>query len=169
MRDSFSPGLPPSLAVPFGLVEDGFRRLTNLVKEMSLEALEYQGPQGEVNSTATLLAHLAAVDLDYLHVIMGVPVPEELNAEYGPYETEDGRLPVVTGQKVSDLLARYERVLELGRGYFRSRPESEAERPVSIPWWPQPATVRYVLWHMAGHSMFHQGQIRRLQLYHAGK
>lgn len=166
MFDILSPNLPPSLAVPFGLVENGFRRLTKLVESMSQAELEYTGPAGNRNSTAMLLQHLALVDLEYLHRIMGVALPADLMAEFGPYETDEGYLPVVTGRSAADLLAQYQRVIEMVRTHLSTLAEGDAERPVIIPWWPQEATLRYVLWHMAGHSMFHQGQIARLRAYY---
>lgn len=169
MFDILSPGLSPALAVPFGLLENSYGRLTHLVQRMGQQALEFRGPDGQLNSTATLLAHIARADLEYLHAIMGQRLSPELKAEYGPYQTSKNRLPDVTGKTAAELLERCRRVIEMGREYLATKGEEEAERPVQIPWWPQPATVRYVLWHMAGHSMFHQGQIRRLQEWYNGQ
>lgn len=163
MLDIAVNGLPRELSVPCGLIENAFRRLTRLVQGMSQEELEYLGPGDNRNSTATLLNHMALTDLHYLHMIMGRPVPPELDAEFGPYQTADGTLPAVTGVELSVLLERYQRVIEMARSYLSSQDDAEAERTVRIPWWPQEATVRYVLWHMAGHSMLHQGQITRLR------
>lgn len=165
--DIYSPNLPPSLAVPFGLMENAYRRLTRLVEGMSQAELEYTGPAGNRNSTAMLLQHMALVDLEYLHRVMGQELPPALAAEFGPYETEEGYLPVVTGKAAVELLAQYQRVLELVRTHLSTLAEADAERPVTIPWWPQPATIRYILWHMASHSMFHQGQITRLRAHYA--
>lgn len=164
MFDILSPGLPPALAVHYGLIENGFQRLTRLVANMTPAELEYLGPAGNRNSTATLLAHLALTDLDYLHCLKGEPVPADLAARFGPYHTEEGLLPPVTGRTVDDLLAQYAEVIDLGRDYLRGLADSDAGRTVTVEWWSQPATLRYVLWHMAGHSMFHQGQIQRLRL-----
>jgi hypothetical protein len=38
-----------------------------------------------------------------------------------------------------------------------------AAREVAVPWWPEPGTVRWVLWVMTSHSARHQGQIARLR------
>jgi uncharacterized damage-inducible protein DinB len=115
---------------------------------------------------AMLLAHLALTDLYYLHCIMGVPVPPDLEAEYGPAEAETGTLPVVTGQTAVDLLMKYQRVIDMARNYLLTQTDADAVRAVTVSWWPEPATGRYVLWHMAGHSMFHQGCIARLRAWH---
>lgn len=169
MFDIASPGLDPALAVPFGLMENAFRRLTHLVKGTSVDELEYTGPPGNHNSIATLIAHIARTDLEYLHCIMGVPVAPELEAEFGPDRTEDDHLPPVAGQTAAELLGRCRRVLEMTRAYLQTQTEADAIRPVTVPWWPEPATLRYVLWHMAGHSMFHQGQIRRLREWYKAR
>lgn len=166
MFDTKSPGLPPALAAAYGLVEDGFRRLGNLVKGMTAVELEYLGAGGNRNSTATLLNHLALTDLEYLHCIKGEPVPAVLAARFGPYHDAEGNLPPVTGRSVEELLAQYAEVIDLGRSYLATLEDAEAERRVNVAWWSQPATVRFVLWHMAGHSMLHQGQIQRLRLSH---
>lgn len=163
MYDIAVPELPLALSVPYGLMEDAFRRLQNLVAGISPEELEFTGPAGNINSTATLIAHLARTDLDYLFCIKGAPVPPELELAYGPDRAEDETLPAVRGKTAAELLAGYRRVLDMVRDYLKSQPDEAAVRPVTVPWWPKPATVRFVLWHMAGHSMFHQGQIRRLR------
>lgn len=163
MLDLTSPNLPPALGEPFSLMEDAYRRLTRIVQGMSQEELEYTGPAGNVNSTAMLIAHLSYADLMYLHLIKGEPVPPELEAEFGPFETEEGLLPPVSGKTAAELLSRGQRMLEMVREYLQTLPAEAAMREVHVPWWPQPATLRYILWHVAGHSRFHQGQIARLQ------
>ncbi|PTM57969.1 DinB family protein [Desmospora activa] len=167
MFDLVNPKLPERLSVPFALIENAYTRLTRLVHDMSQEEIDYLGPAGNVNSTATLIQHLAFTDLEYLHCIKGEAIPEALMAEYGPDRTEDERLPVVKGQQVDQLLASYRRVIDLIEDYLQTCTDEDATATVTVPWWPESASVRYVLWHMAGHSMFHQGQIRRLREWYA--
>lgn len=90
---------------------------------MSQEELDYVGPEGNINSTATLLGHLATVDLAYLHCIKGAPVPDDLNATYGPYQAEDGTLPKVTGKSAAELLGRYRQVLGMSglRAWYKQQ------------------------------------------------
>jgi uncharacterized damage-inducible protein DinB len=169
MLDLGSPGLPPALSVPFSLVAHAAQRLVRQVADMSQAELEYRGPSGDLNSTATLIAHIAYIDLVYLHIIMGRPIDPALEEEYGPYQQADGALPVVTGRSVDELLGRHHRVIEMARAYLKGLTDADAARQVQVPWWSQPATVQYVLWHMAGHSMFHQGQISRLRAWYKGE
>lgn len=163
MLDLTSPGLPPALGQAFSQLDSVFRRLTQGVQEMSQAELEYVGPAGNMNSTATLLAHLAYIDLGYLYCIKGESVPADLNADYGPDQSEDGTLLPVTGKSVRELLDRYQQVLHMTREHLQTLSDADVTREVTIEWWSQPATVRFVLWHMAGHSMWHQGQIARLR------
>lgn len=167
MFDVASQGVASALAVPMGLMENAFRRLTVLVQAMDQAALDYRGPGGDVNSAAMLIAHLAVTDLEYLYRIIGTEAPRELQELVGPFEDEHGRLPVVAGRSAAEMLAHYSRVLDLVREHVKTLADQDAERPVVVPWWPQPATVRYVLWHMASHSMLHQGQIARLKAMYA--
>lgn len=162
LLDLHSVGLPPALAAAFGQVENAHQRLARRVQGMGQEELEFLGAGGNRNSTATLLAHIALTDRVYLRCIMGEVVPDT-DPVLGPYEDAEGNLPTVTGVPVADLLARGQMVVEMARDYLRTCTIAEAERAVTVPWWPEQATVRYVLWHMASHNMFHQGQIARLQ------
>jgi uncharacterized damage-inducible protein DinB len=166
MRDLQNPGLPPILGQAFSQLEDAFNKLSRRTQEMSQEELEYVGPAGSINSTATLLGHLAVVDLGYLYCIKGEPMSPELEEAYGPYQTEDGKLPQVTGKSVGELLDRYQQVLGMIREYLQTLSDEDATRQVNIDWWSEPATVRYVLWHIANHSMFHQGHIERLRAWY---
>jgi uncharacterized damage-inducible protein DinB len=165
--DVASEGVAPALAVPLGLIENAFRRLTVLVKGMDQQAFDYRGPGGDVNSAAMLIAHLAVTDLEYLYRIIGTQAPRELQELVGPYQDDQGRLPVVAERSATEMLAHYEKIIDLTRDHVKTLADEDASRTVVVPWWPQPATVRYVLWHMASHSMFHQGQIARLKAAYA--
>ncbi|MBY6276710.1 MAG: hypothetical protein CWE10_10955 [Symbiobacterium thermophilum] len=163
MRDVHSSGVPQALAVPFGLVEDAFRRLEKRLEGMSEEEFHFKAPDN-VNSTAMLLRHLVLVDMTYLHLIMGDSerVPE-IRGKYGPFQDENGRIPEAQGATLSGLLGEYRELMDTARRYISGLSDEDAERAVVVPWWPEPATVRYMLWHMAGHSCHHQGQIARLR------
>jgi uncharacterized damage-inducible protein DinB len=163
MFDIHSQDVAPALALPMGEIENAYARLSRLVGGMDQTLLDYRGPDGTLNSAAMLVRHLILVDLEYLSRIAGEPISPELEAIYGPFEDENGRIPAVAGRPEGELLEGYGKVISLIRAYLKTKTDAEAARPVTIPWWPEQATVRYVLWHMAGHCMFHQGQIARLQ------
>lgn len=166
MRDIFSADVPAGFAESFGLIESAHSRLNRQVGGLSQAELDYTGPAGNVNSTAMLVAHLAYTDLVYLHCIKGEPIPPDLDAEFGPFELEDGTLPRVTGKTAAELLERSGRVVGMVREYLKTQSDADAARAVKVPWWPEPASARFVLWHMASHISFHLGQIARLQAWY---
>lgn len=163
MRDVYSPGVPQALAVPFGMVENAFHRLERRLEGMTEEEFHFRGP-GDGNSTAMLLRHLILVDTTYLHLIMGQgdKLPEN-QAERDPFQDANGRIPEAPGATLTGLLGEYRALMDHARAYVSGLKEEDAERQVVVPWWPEPATLRYVLWHMASHSSHHQGQIARLR------
>ncbi|HLO01618.1 MAG TPA: DinB family protein [Symbiobacteriaceae bacterium] len=163
MFDIAAAGLPLALAIPLGQIENAHLRLARRVQEMSQAEVDFTGPAGNVNSTGMLLAHIALTDWVYLQCIKGETVSEEPHPVLGPHEDAQGNLPAVSGVPVADLLARLAGVREEIRAYLQTCTEAEAQRAVKVPWWPEEATVRYVLWHMAGHCMNHIGQIDRLK------
>lgn len=163
MLDINAAGLPPALAVPFGQIENAHLRLTKRVESMSEAELAFTGSDGNQNSTGTIIAHIALTDWVYLQCIKGERGTDDPHPYLGAHEDENGNLPPAIGVPVVDLLARLAWVRDQIREYLQSCTEAEAERAVKIPWWPEEATVRYVLWHMAGHTMHHIGQIARLK------
>ena len=56
-------------------VADAFGRLQRLVGDMTQAELEYAGPMGDRNSTASVLARLAHVDLTWLCHLQGREAP----------------------------------------------------------------------------------------------
>lgn len=166
MLDIQSSAVPLAFAETFAQLENAFRRVSHQVSGMTDHELHYRGPDGRINSTAALVAHMAYTDLEYLHRIKDEPISPHLESQFGPPPAEHGPLPTMTGYTAAQVLERYQRVLGMVRDYLQTQTDGDARRPVSVPWWPEPATVRYVLWHMAGHSMFHLGQIARLRAWY---
>jgi hypothetical protein len=52
-------------------VTDTYLRLKELVRDMTQEEIDYKGPNGDLNSTAQLLRHLAVVDLHWVYRLIG--------------------------------------------------------------------------------------------------
>lgn len=163
MRDIENKDMPPAWAVPVGLVDNAFEALTRVTRNMDQEELDYRGPGGDANSTATLIAHLTYTDLDYLQRIKGEEISPALEAEFGPNKDPDGRLAVIPGRPLGELQARYRKVIGMIHEYAAAQTDEDALKPVAVPWWSEPATARFVLWHTAAHSMLHQGHITRLR------
>lgn len=163
MYDIAATGLPLALALPFGQIENAHRRLTRTVESLSQEAIDFLGSDGNRNSTGTLLAHIALTDWVYLLCIKGEPVTDDPHPYLGAHDDPAGNLMPVVGISAAELLERHTWVMAQVKEYLQGLTDADAARPVSVPWWPEPATLRYVLWHMAGHCMHHIGQIARLK------
>jgi len=148
-------------------VGGAYRRVTGVVQGREQGAFDYLGPGGDVNSAAMLIAHLAVTDLEYLYRIIGTQAPGELQELVGPYQDAQGRLPVVSGRSPAEMLARYGKIIDLIRDYVKTLADEVAPRTRGGPRGPQPGTLRYGSWHMAPHSLFHQGQIARLKAAYA--
>lgn len=156
------PGLNPMVGLLHGEIQDAYRRLKRLVGDMSPAELEHKGPGADLNSTAQLLRHLAYIDLGYVFMTWGEEVPADLEAAYGPYEDEAGKMPAVSGVPLDELLGRYDRVQGMVLEACRGWRDADLEHQVRF-WDGRPVTRRWILWHMAEHSFWHQGQIRWLK------
>lgn len=156
------PILPPLVALLWGQIEDARRQLQELVAGMDQPALEYRGPTGDDNSTASLLAHLALSDLSFARHCFGTEIPVDVRARFGPNRDEAGRLPVVTGVPAAELLDR----VDTAHGYLRrgmaGLQDTDLDRVLPL-FRGNDGTLRWVLWHVADHHMLHQGQIRTLK------
>lgn len=163
LRDLTAPDISePGVAIMQGMIDDAFHRLQRLVGDMHPKELEYQGPNGRLNSTATLVMHLAVTDLSWVGSIGGVPIPPEVRARYGPLEGVHGRLPEIQGYTAHQLLDLYGEVQARMRGMLRTLSDANLTRVIQLPGRPD-TTVRWGLWHIAEHSMLHQGHIRWLK------
>lgn len=154
----------PMLRLLFGQMEYAFKSLFFLVEDMTVAELDYRGPSGTLNSTAMLLRHLAIIDLWWLHAFKGEPIPPELSERYGPLENEEGKLSEISGESLTALRSNYTHVHALLRAYVKSLTDADLDRPVRLGDQTE-TSVRWGLWHLAEHSMMHQGQIRWLRAW----
>lgn len=157
----------PQLALLFGQIENAQRFLGWLTGRCSQAELEYKGPLGDRNSIATLILHLAGTNLNWVYKLMqGRPVPEELRERFIFHEG-DGPMPEVVGLSADELLSRHRESVEHDQGYLMTLTDTDLERTVSLGEDPEiEATFRWGLWHIAEHSMLHQGHIRWLRLWY---
>lgn len=116
--DLESPVATPAVALLDAQIADASARLGRLAGDMTQAELEYAGPMGDRNTTASLLAHLAHVDLTWLCHLQGRERPTDI----GPARDGVGRIPAVTGRTADELLARYGE--GAGPRSTRSRPRS---------------------------------------------
>ncbi|WP_363321619.1 DinB family protein [Polycladomyces subterraneus] len=94
-------------------VSDTYLRLKELVRNMTQEEIDYRGPNGDLYSTAQLLRHLAVVDLNWVYCFKGETISEEHKQIYGPMFDEHGRIPLVRGVSLEQLLHEYDQVQQM--------------------------------------------------------
>lgn len=155
----------PHLALLFGQVETAERFLVWLTQRCSQEEMEYRGPAGDRNSIATLILHIAGCNLMWVYpILQDRPVPEELQGRFILHEG-DGPMPAVVGLPAAELLDRHRESVAHLREYLLTLSDADLDRTVSMG--PEvEATIRWGLWHIAEHSMLHQGHIRWLRLWY---
>lgn len=152
--------LTPAVALLHATVKDAYRRLKRLLEDVTEEEARYRGPDGSLNSIGALVRHLALVDLRWAFRIKGEPIPDAFLASYGPFRAADGRLPE-GGDTLQNLLLKYDRVQQIFRDACLSLQDSDLERRVQIRD-DLEATLRWGIWHVADHSLYHQGHMQWL-------
>lgn len=144
-------------------VSDTYLRLKDLVKGMTQGEIEYTGPNRDLNSTAQLLRHLAVVDLHWVYRFKGEPIMEEHKQIYGPMLDENGRIPLVKGVSLEQLLHEYDQVQQMFEAICMELTDSDLNRRVYYENGAE-ATTRWGIWHIADHSRYHQASIKQLKL-----
>lgn len=160
--DVREPGLSGERALLYGQIRDAHRQLRQTVEQMTDAELAYAGPRGTDNSSLSILLHLAFADAYLGRLATGMEVPDHLKQRLGPPRDEAKRLPKPGPELGRDqILALIEEV----HGHVRAALERMGDHDLdrTMPFGRQDeATARWVLWHMADHTMLHLGQIRLL-------
>lgn len=120
-------------------------------------------PPGDVNTVATLLYHIAAIELDWLYAeVREQDIPDSALAWF-PKDVRDaaGRLSVIENEPVEHALARLAWVRALLLETFRGMTLEEFRRVRALP--PYDVTPEFVLAHLALHEAEHMGQILMLR------
>lgn len=154
----------PQLSLLFGQIESAEQWLTWLIEDCTPAELTYRGPAGDRNSIATLVLHIAGCNLKWLYeLFQREPVPAPLRERF-LFHDDDGPMPEMTGYSADQLLALHRESVARLREYLLTLSDGDLDRRISMgP--DMEATVRWGLWHLAEHSMLHQGHMRWLRLW----
>lgn len=155
----------PLTGLLYGQIRDAFQNLQRLVADMTQAELEYRGPSGQLNSPAMLINHLRLNDQLFLYLFHRQAFPEAFRRSF--YAPEGG-LPVVTGRPQAELLSEYAAVLQELKAHLLTLTDQDLATPFFMNE-RRDVTARQALWHMAEHSMLHQGHIRWLKNWARGK
>lgn len=135
----------------------GQQRLKATMKDLSPEALATV-PSGLSNSIATLIVHVAGVEANMAHRLMGQTTPEELRAEY-LLNLPQSPLPVAMGETVESLTEKMDRARSLLGRALAGLKDSDADREIPLSG-ERVATVRWLLALLPVHQALHLGHIQ---------
>ena len=149
-------GYPPEIAVWLWAMQEVREKTKAYVDGIGQDIVDWAGPKGNENSIGTLLYHIAAVEMGWLHfdVLERADLYPEDELPFDPFS--EGRLTPVFGVSLEDHLAR----LDKSRAIFLERmkamtvedwsglrsPEGEGYS-VSPAW-----AVFHLVEHEAGHA-----------------
>lgn len=165
------PDWPPLIGYPLASLERTRRYLISYLDEIDQRALD-RTPRGHRHSVATLLYHVAVIEMDWLFTRMlgrdrqesGIPAcPDHIlpYLRYRPYQNEDEYTPVA-GERLATHLDRLKatrtELMDTFRPMtvqqFRS-PTGKAERTYTPEW---------IVERLIQHEAEHRGQIREARL-----
>ncbi|MFZ5817802.1 MAG: DinB family protein [Bacillota bacterium] len=162
------PAMAPTVGLLHAMLEDAHGRLRELVGDMAQEEYDYKGPSGQLNSASQLVRHLVYVDIRWLYRIRGESIPPAVEARFGPFRDEQGRLPASRGRSPAEMLAEYGEVKEQLRAACRGLTDGDLDRRYIVSNGAE-VTLRWGLWHLGDHNLFHQGQITWLKSWARGR
>ncbi len=139
-------------------LEDGRDRTKNSVKDLTTEMLEYQQEPFQ-NSISTLLAHIVAIEMDWLYSeILEQEIPQEVLALL-PHDVRDeaGKLIEVKGISLEQHLERLEKTRHYFVTHLATMTAEDFLRVRSLE--PYDVTPEWVCLHLLEHEAAHRGQI----------
>lgn len=139
-------------------LKDGRRRTKEVIAGLTREVLEYQQPPFQ-NSISTLLAHIAAIEMDWLCAeILEQEIPQEVLALLPPdVRDEDGKLMMVKGVSLGQHLERLNKTREFFVKYVSAMTLEDFLRTRSLEYYD--VTPEWVCNHLLQHEAAHRGQI----------
>jgi len=149
-------GYPAEIAVWLWAMEEVRNKTKAYVDSVSQDILDWAGPEGNENSIGTLLYHIAAVEMGWLHFDM-LERADLYPEDHFPFEPfTEGRLTPVVGVSLNDHLARLdksrtlflERVKEIGLEKWTTLRSPKGENYSVSPAW----AVFHLVEHEAGHA-----------------
>ncbi|MFC9708172.1 DinB family protein [Paenibacillus sp. NPDC056933] len=159
--------MSPVVGLLYAAVKENSQRLQRITDGMSLEEIDYKGPNNNFNSTAQLIKHITYVDLNWVYRINGLPLPQALKEQHGPMIDENGRLPMVQRISLCTLMSTYEGVITMLKDACAQLTDDDLARIVTFGHKNEKqATIRWGIWHIADHSRYHQAHINQLRRWY---
>jgi uncharacterized damage-inducible protein DinB len=142
-------------------LEDTRRETLRSLKGLDQLVLDWTPPRGG-NSIATLLYHIAAIELDWLYAEVlqaPEPWPASVTALFPENVRDDqSQLSEIRGEPLADLVCRLDVVRSSLLEAFRDMTLQEFRRARSLP--DYDVTPEWVLHHLMQHEAEHRGHIQ---------
>lgn len=155
------PGYAPEIGTWLWALEDTRRRTKIVLHDVHPQVLDWTPPWGG-NSIATLLHHIAAIEIDWLYSdVLEQEFPPEVNDLF-PFEVRDeqGLLIAIHGLTLDDHVQRLDATRAILLKAFHRMEIQDFRRPRSQPKYE--VTPEWVLHHLIQHEAEHRGQIGEL-------
>ncbi|MGH2583626.1 MAG: DinB family protein [Dehalococcoidia bacterium] len=166
-RDRFVVDPPDGVAPEIGgwlwALDDARRRTKDSLRGLDTAVLDWVDAASQ-NSIGTLLAHIVAIEMDWLYVEgLEQSIPPDVLALLPPHvRDEQGRLMAVPGITLDEHLARLDAArvrLRLGMGGLGAE---EFRRVRHFPHYD--VTPEWVLHHLTQHEAEHRGEIMAIRV-----
>lgn len=156
------PGYDPAVGLWLAALEESRARTKKRVEGLDPRALDRTG-EGFPNGIGTLLAHIAAIEMDWLFAdILGREIPAEVLALLPPdVRDAGGRLVEVRGLPLAEHLRRLDATRAVLLAHTRGMDAADLRRPRQLERYD--ATPEWVFHHLLQHEAEHRGQIARIQ------
>lgn len=151
------PEMSPVVGLLHAMVTYNYERLKKLVAGLEQSDIDFRGYDGEHNSIAQLLQHLAVVDLHWVYRLQSSTIPDELKENYGTMYDQDGKLPMVKDVSLLTLLEQYEQVQMMFKAVCTRLTDEDLAK--YVPFNENTASIQWGIWHIADHSRHHYANI----------
>lgn len=152
----------PDIGRSLWILEDIRARTKQSLAGIRPAALDWSPPPA-LNSIGTLLAHIAAIEADWLYTdVLGQPFPPDVAALLPPAVREaDGHLTRVGGRPLADHLAVLDAIRARVLAAFGAMSPAEYRRARRLATYE--VTPEWCLYHLAEHEAAHRGEFETVR------
>jgi uncharacterized damage-inducible protein DinB len=154
-------GYPEAVGYALACMEKERERTLEVVSDLSVDALDAT-PEGCLNSTGTLLYHIAAIELDWLYSeILEQDIPETF-FPYFPQDVRDetGQLSIIASEGIAQHIERLAVVRKALLENLKDLDSEEFYRVRSLP--PYDVNPAWVLYHLLEHEAKYGEQLAHI-------
>jgi uncharacterized damage-inducible protein DinB len=154
-------GCDPLIGAALWGIEDARQRTREALRDLKPQTVDWQPAQG-AHTIGTLLYHIAAIELDWLHSEVREGRSPDSIWDWFPHEVRDeaGMLTIVKGEPLEKHWQRLDAVRALLLDTFKSMTLAEYRRVRTFERYD--VTPEWVLHHLMQHEAEHRDEIRSL-------